>query len=65
MEENFRNALAISNGHLVIFVSRPISAVFLGLCALLIVAQFYARVAQRRVRNRAVWPVAGVPQVED
>jgi putative tricarboxylic transport membrane protein len=65
MEENFRSALAISNGHLDIFVSRPISAVFLGLCAVLIAAQFYTRVARRRVRNRAVWPVAGVPQVED
>jgi hypothetical protein len=39
--------------------------VFLGLCAVLIAAQFYTRVARRRVRNRAVWPVAGVPQVED
>jgi TctA family transporter len=42
MEENFRNALAISNGSLGIFVLRPISAVFLAVCLILVMAQIYA-----------------------
>ena len=73
MEENFRNALTISNGHLGVFISRPISAVFLGCCTVLILAQLYAHVALRRGRRMGAsgdWPdIAGktipVPQVED
>jgi TctA family transporter len=42
MEENFRNALAISNGDLSIFVTRPISAVFLSICLLMLLAQVFA-----------------------
>jgi TctA family transporter len=42
IEENFRNALAISNGSLGIFVLRPISAVFLAVCLILVMAQIYA-----------------------
>jgi putative tricarboxylic transport membrane protein len=42
-EENFRRALIISRGDLTTFVERPISGVFLGLCALLIAAQIYVR----------------------
>ena len=40
LEENFRRALLLSRGDLVIFVERPISAFFLGACALVIVFQF-------------------------
>ncbi len=47
LEENFRRAVLISRGSLEIFVTRPISAVFLSLCVLLLLAQLYARV--RRV----------------
>lgn len=39
VEENFRRALLLSRGDLTVFVSRPISAVFISVCTLLIVAQ--------------------------
>jgi TctA family transporter len=42
-EENFRRALLISRGDLLVFIERPISAVFVGLCALLIGGQIYVR----------------------
>jgi putative tricarboxylic transport membrane protein len=42
-EENFRRAMLISRGDLLTFVERPISAVFVGLCVLLIVVQIYVR----------------------
>jgi putative tricarboxylic transport membrane protein len=42
-EENFRRALLISRGDLLVFIERPISAVFVGLCALLILGQIYVR----------------------
>ena len=48
-EENFRRALIVSRGDLNVFVEHPISAVFLGLCVVLIVAQVYVR--WRRPRN--------------
>src|SRR6202165_4844782 len=40
-EENFRRALLISRGDLMTFIERPISAFFLTICVLLIVAQIY------------------------
>jgi putative tricarboxylic transport membrane protein len=39
VEENFRRTLVLSRGDLTVFVSHPISATFLGIAALLIVAQ--------------------------
>ena len=42
-EENFRRAMLISRGDILVFVKHPISAVFIGLCALLIVMQIYVR----------------------
>ena len=42
-EENFRRAMLISRGDLVTFVERPISAVFIALCVILILAQVYVR----------------------
>ncbi len=42
-EENFRRAMLISRGDLLTFVERPISAVFVGLCVLLIGVQLYVR----------------------
>ena len=42
-EENFRRALLISRGDALIFIERPISAFFLFLCAVLILAQIYVR----------------------
>ena len=42
-EENFRRAMLLSRGDIGVFVERPISAVFIGLCALLIALQVYVR----------------------
>jgi TctA family transporter len=42
-EENFRRAMLISRGDIWVFVERPISAVFIGLCVLLIGVQIYVR----------------------
>jgi putative tricarboxylic transport membrane protein len=39
VEENFRRAMLISRGDLLTFVERPISAFFVGMAALLILAQ--------------------------
>ena len=40
-EENFRRAMLISRGDLLVFVERPISAFFLALCVLLLAGQLY------------------------
>ncbi len=40
-EENFRRSLLISRGDLMTFIERPISAFFLLICVVLIVAQVY------------------------
>ncbi|HEU0231074.1 MAG TPA: tripartite tricarboxylate transporter permease [Burkholderiaceae bacterium] len=42
MEQNFRRALLLSRGDLATFIERPISAWFIGACALLIAAQIAA-----------------------
>jgi TctA family transporter len=42
-EENFRRAMLISRGDIAVFVERPISAVFIALCVLLIGMQIYVR----------------------
>jgi len=41
VEENFRRALVLSSGDMTVFVQRPISAAFITLCALLVLAQVY------------------------
>jgi putative tricarboxylic transport membrane protein len=57
-EENFRRAMLIARGDLGVFVERPISAVFVTLCVLLIGAQIYFRV--RRPKDLPTIPtVAG------
>jgi TctA family transporter len=43
-EENFRRAMLISRGDIGVFVERPISAVFIALCVLLIATQIYVRI---------------------
>jgi putative tricarboxylic transport membrane protein len=53
MEENFRNAMVISNGSLEIFVQRPITATFVLLSALLLSVQLYSA---WRVRRRTSKP---------
>jgi putative tricarboxylic transport membrane protein len=42
-EENFRRAMLISRGDIAVFVERPISAVFIALCVILIGTQIYFR----------------------
>jgi putative tricarboxylic transport membrane protein len=51
-EENFRRAMLISRGDLLVFVERPISAFFLALCLLLLAGQLY--VWLRSVRAKQV-----------
>ncbi len=41
VEENFRRAMLIARGDMLTFVERPISAFFIGMAALLILAQVY------------------------
>jgi len=42
-EENFRRAMLISRGDITVFLQRPISAVFISLCVILIGGQIYFR----------------------
>ena len=54
VEENFRRALLLSRGDLLVFVQRPISASFMAACALLVLAQlFFALRAALRKREAA------------
>jgi putative tricarboxylic transport membrane protein len=47
-EENFRRAMLLSRGDLATFIERPISAVFVALCLILIGAQIYLRLRGAR-----------------
>ncbi len=58
-EENFRRAMLISRGDIGVFVERPISAVFVGMCALLIGSQIYLRM--RGSKTGLVPPVLDHP----
>ena len=49
-EENFRRALVIAHGDINTFVERPISAVFLALCLLLVGTQIWVRLRGPRTR---------------
>ena len=48
-EENFRRAMLISRGDILVFIKHPISAVFISLCVLLIVMQIYVRLRPPKV----------------
>jgi putative tricarboxylic transport membrane protein len=50
-EENFRRAMLISRGDILVFVERPISAVFIALCVLLIVVQIYVRLRPSKTKG--------------
>jgi TctA family transporter len=52
LEENFRRALLLSHGSLMVFIERPISCSFMAICALMILLQIYfaARAALKRRR---------------
>ncbi|CAG9232646.1 Uncharacterized 52.8 kDa protein in TAR-I ttuC' 3'region [Paraburkholderia sabiae] len=52
VEENFRRALLLSRGDLIVFVQRPISAGFICICVLMLAAQlFFAFRGARRARR--------------
>src|SRR5215813_2876238 len=53
-EENFRRAMLISRGDITVFVQRPISAVFIALCTILIVGQIYFRLFAKAKKEEAV-----------
>jgi putative tricarboxylic transport membrane protein len=48
LEENFRRSMLLSAGELSIFVTRPISAMFLGVSAALLLAMMFAAVRRQR-----------------
>ncbi len=50
-EENFRRALIISRGDMMTFVDRPISAVFLFACVVLVGAQLYVRLRPNKKKS--------------
>jgi putative tricarboxylic transport membrane protein len=55
-EENFRRALLISRGDLLVFVERPISAVFVALCVILILAQIIVRTRKPKAGQESFVP---------
>jgi putative tricarboxylic transport membrane protein len=48
VEENFRRAVLLSHGDMAVFIERPISGAFIGVCALLIAGQLYFWLRARR-----------------
>jgi len=58
LEENFRRSMLISRGDALVFLERPISAFFLFLCAVLILAQIYVRLR----KPKAI--VAAIPSLD-
>lgn len=52
VEENFRRALLLSRGDMMVFVERPISAWFMAFSALLIAAQVWGYVRKTRKKRR-------------
>ena len=49
MEENFRRAMLVSNGDLLTFFERPVSAIFLWLCVALTLWMVYSEVRRHRI----------------
>ena len=54
LEENFRRAMLLSRGDLMVFVERPISAWFIAACSFLILAQLVSYLRKLRVRPMQV-----------
>jgi putative tricarboxylic transport membrane protein len=64
VEENFRRAVLLSRGDLTVFVTRPISAAFIAICTLLILAQiFFAVRASMRKRGAVTGDILTLPEV--
>ena len=53
VEENFRRALLLSRGDMMVFVQRPISGAFLGVCAFLILIQVYFAIRAKHRKKSA------------
>lgn len=60
-EETFRRAMIISRGDIMVFLDRPISAVFLGLCVLLVGLQLYGVLRRRTPSVRSLPIMAEEP----
>src|ERR1700726_2269558 len=63
-EENFRRAMLISRGDLLVFVERPISAFFVALCVILLVGQAYFYFRARRSKLAAPLLDGAAPMVD-
>jgi TctA family transporter len=59
VEQNFRRALVISRGNLSVFIHRPISAAFIGLCVLLIAGQLFFAWRRASARKTATAQAGG------
>jgi putative tricarboxylic transport membrane protein len=64
VEENFRRSLLLSRGDLLVFFQRPISAVFMSACMLLIAAQLFFAWRARQRRQRTALSELGIPSIE-
>jgi putative tricarboxylic transport membrane protein len=62
VEENFRRAVLLSQGDLTVFVTRPISGAFIGVCTLLIAGQLFFWLRARR-RGAKPAPGSALPKV--
>lgn len=58
LEENLRRAMIYSRGSLTPFIERPVSAVILGLCLLILLWSFFSYFRERH-RSRLADPLAG------
>jgi putative tricarboxylic transport membrane protein len=63
VEENFRRALLLSRGDLRIFVERPISAVFIGGCVLMVTLQIVFALTRSRGKRIDALEHASAPSV--
>jgi putative tricarboxylic transport membrane protein len=62
LEENFRRAMLLSRGDLMVFLNRPIAAWFIGACTLLIVAQVIAYARKLRLPQPAQDTAEMIPE---
>jgi TctA family transporter len=60
-EENFRRAMLISRGDILVFIERPISAVFVGLSTILILAQVYFWLRRKKLKPAGIPEIAKTP----
>ncbi|SAL68629.1 Tripartite tricarboxylate transporter TctA family protein [Caballeronia udeis] len=65
MEENFRRSLLLSHGQIGVFIQRPISAAFMGIVAVLVVAQLFFAVRAATRGNADDDPRLPLPLVDD